>query len=261
MSGAYKRQLAIFRDSVLYGRLEGKRKILNVGTRWAIDDWFSLFAEAQELRLPAMLANGRSFCEAWKTTEELQGERAIVGDAVWSAQYQQAPTATGVVQLFEDVKFEIVGDIPDGQRLLVADPATNYGSDYFVVGEYAKCGGFIYLCDMYAQQAASVADVAEWIKHKNFAVCYVETNGVGRNIINELRRNGCSRLVGFSTVKSKYLRAFVQRERIINYFRIFAGLKEEILRELLSEFSDFPNINKHDDLLDNVVMMFERLKW
>ena len=94
LSRAYRNQLVTFKESVLLGRLEGCRKILNVGTRWTVTDWFSLWPDAEEYVLPAMV-DGRSVCEAWKTTEELNRERARVSDGVWQAQYMQRPTEQG----------------------------------------------------------------------------------------------------------------------------------------------------------------------
>ena len=138
-SAAYSRQLQVFKESVLLGRLEGRRKILNVGTRWTVNDWFSMWPDADTYVLPAMI-DGRSCCEAWKTTAELELERSRVSDAVWNAQYMQEPTETGQIRLFEGWKPETVADIPDGQRVAVIDPTTDYGRDFFVIGIFLQSG-------------------------------------------------------------------------------------------------------------------------
>lgn len=258
MSAAYTRSLESFKESVLLGRLEGRKKIINVGTRWTVNDWFSMWADAKEYVLPAMV-DGKSVCEAWKTTAELEMERERVSDEVWSAQYMQRPTATGRIRLFEGWKPEQVGEIPDGSRVIVIDPATDYGRDWFVCGEYVRAGGFVVLCDMYARKQATVDEVSEWIKSRDYSVAYIECNGVGANIADRMRRSGVGGVVGFTTTADKYSRAYLQMDSIRNYFRIFAGVDRDTVRELLTQADEFP-AGVHDDLIDNVVMAFERFR-
>lgn len=257
MSAAYGRQLEVFKNSVLLGRLENERKIINVGTRWTVNDWFSYWPDAQEIVLPAMV-EGRSVCEAWKTTAELELERSRVTADVWDAQYMQRPTATGKVRMFEGWKPELVTDVPDGARILVCDPATDYGSDWFVVGEYARVSGMVYLCGMFARKRATVDDVAGWVRDRgDYQALYVECNGAGADIAARLRRMGIGGVVGFTTSRDKYSRAWLQMDNIRNYLRVaFAG---EELDELVRQADEFP-AGEHDDLIDNVVMAFERYR-
>lgn len=258
MSAAYSKRLQVFKDSVLLGRLENEKKIINVGTRWTVNDWFSLWPDAESYVLPA-LVDGRSCCEAWKTTAELELERERVSGDVWDAQYMQAPTATGRIRLFEDWKPEIVATIPDGKPIAVVDPTTDYGNDWFVIGIYIRVAGFVYLVDMFAKQRATPEDAAAWLNERNYTVAWVETNGVGADVLNKTRKAGAKNLVGFATTSDKYSRAWLQMDNIKNYFRIFAAVDMEVVRELLVQADQFP-AGEHDDLIDNVVMAFERLR-
>ena len=261
MSPAYERRLRMFKESVLLGRLEGKKKILNVGTRWTVNDWFSMWPDAQSYILPAMV-DGRSVCEAWKTTEELERERAHVSDGVWNAQYQQRPTERGKVRIFEGFDPERVSEPEGGKDFVVIDPSTDYGSDYFVAGWYNLDRGIITLRDMFAKQTYTLEEVAAWIKARPYSIAYIETNGAGGDICNKMRqKHGVKSLVGFSTQNDKYSRATVQKDDINNYFRIFSACNQQAVGELLTEFDTFPvsGDNIHDDLLDNVVMAFEKL--
>lgn len=259
-SAAYSRQLQVFKESVLLGRLEGRRKILNVGTRWTVNDWFSMWPDAEHYVLPAMV-DGRSCCEAWKTTAELELERSRVSDAVWNAQYMQAPTETGQVRLFEGWKPATAAGIPDGQRVAVIDPTTDYGRDFFVIGIYVRSGGLLYLVDMFAKQRATPEEAARWLESQGVAVAWIETNGAGRNVMEKMRQAGVRNLAGFVTRSDKYSRAYVQAEAMRDYFRICEGCNPEAVRELLHEADVFPVTGDdiHDDLLDNVVMAFEKL--
>lgn len=259
-SAAYSRQLQTFKESVLLGRLEGRRKILNVGTRWTVNDWFSMWPDAESYVLPAMV-DGKSCCESWKTTAELELERSRVSEAVWNAQYMQAPTETGKVRLFEGWKPATVAGIPDGQRVAVIDPANDYGRDFFVIGIYVRSGGLLYLVNMFAKQRATPEEAARWLQAHGVAVAWIETNGAGRNVMEKMRQAGARNLAGFVTRSDKYSRAYVQAEAMRDYFRICDSCNPEAVRELLHEADVFPVTGDdiHDDLLDDVVMAFERL--
>ena len=258
-SAAYSRQLQVFKESVLLGRLEGRRKILNVGTRWTVNDWFSMWPDADNYVLPAMI-DGRSCCEAWKTTAELELERSRVSDAVWNAQYMQAPTETGRVRLFEGWQPERVKTY-GGTLYAVIDPATDYGKDWFVIGIYSVDRGIVTLVDMFAEKAATPERAAEWLKRWDVDIAFCESNGVGRSVIGKLRDAGIDNVAGFATKTDKYSRAYVQRDDMLNYFRIHDGCNPDAVAELLREADAFPVTGDdiHDDLLDDVVMAFEKL--
>lgn len=258
-SAAYSRQLQVFKESVLLGRLEGRRKILNVGTRWTVNDWFSMWPDAETYTLPAMV-DGHSCCEAWKTTAELELERSRVSDAVWNAQYIQAPTETGRVRLFEGWQPERVRSY-GGTLYAVIDPATDYGKDWFVIGIYSMDRGIVTLVNMFAEKAATPERAAEWLKRWDVDIVFCESNGVGRSVIGKLRDAGIDNVAGFSTNTDKYSRAYVQRDDMINYFRIHEGCNPDAVAELLREADAFPVTGDdiHDDLLDDVVMAFEKL--
>lgn len=258
-SAAYSRQLQVFKESVLLGRLEGRRKILNVGTRWTVNDWFSMWPDADTYVLPAMV-DGRSCCEAWKTTAELELERSRVSEAVWNAHYMQAPTETGRVRLFEGWQPERVKTY-GGTLYAVMDPATDYGKDWFVIGIYSVDRGIVTLVDMFAQKAATPERAAEWLKRWDVDIAFCESNGVGRSVIGKLRDAGIDNVAGFATKTDKYSRAYVQRDDMLNYFRIHEGCNPDAVAELLREADAFPVTGDdiHDDLLDDVVMAFEKL--
>lgn len=258
-SAAYSRQLQVFKESVLIGRLEGRRKILNVGTRWTVNDWFSMWPDADTYVLPAMI-DGRSCCEAWKTTAELELERSRVSEAVWNAQYMQAPTETGRVRLFEGWQPERVKTY-GGTLYAVIDPATDYGKDWFVIGIHSVDRGIVTLVDMFAEKAATPERAAEWLKRWDVDIAFCESNGVGRSVIGKMRDAGIDNVAGFATKTDKYSRAYVQRDDMLNYFRIYEGCNPDAVAELLREADAFPVTGDdiHDDLLDDVVMAFEKL--
>lgn len=259
-SAAHSRQLSVFKESVLLGRLENERKIINVGTRWTVNDWFSMWPDAEEYVLPAMV-DGRSVCEAWKTTAVLELERSRVSEGVWNAQYMQRPTETGRVRLFEGWRPVWADGVPEGTHVVVIDPATDYGRDFFVMGDYVFAGGMVCLCDMFAEQAASPERAAAWLKGRDYSVAWIECNGAGSNVMQKMRAAGCKALAGFSTNADKYSRAYVQAEAVRNYLRVVRGCDVKAVEELARQMDCFPVTGEaiHDDLVDNVVMAFERI--
>lgn len=257
-SAAYRRQLDSFRESVLYSRLEGVKKIINVGTRWAVNDWFSNFPDAQNFVVRAMNEDGTSCCDAWKTTQELQLDKERIRDYIWDAQYQQTPTATGKVRLFEGFRFRTEAAPKDGELFMVIDPASDFGTDYFVIGYYKLSHGQLYLVDMKAKQSMTVDEAAAWLLSHDYRIAYCEANGAGRNIINELVKRGAHDIVGFATRADKYSRAFLKQERIRNYVNICPTCDPLAMAELTRQFDEFP-VGEHDDLIDDVVMAVEKL--
>ncbi len=255
VSAAYNARLDYFLQSVLLGRLEGKRKILNVGTRWTVNDWFSKFDADREYILPA-LVDGHSVNEGWKSTEQLWHEREMVAPYIWDAQYMQAPTAEGQRLLFADYAFTD-GAPAGGRRVAVVDPSTGEGGDYFVCGVYVMEGGLLHLVDMFAKQDTTVGEVADWLRARGVAYGFIECNGVGKMINRQLADKGC-RLVPFVTRGDKYSRAYAQLEALPR-LRVSPSLDAGTRSELVRQTREFPTAD-HDDLIDNVIMAFERVK-
>lgn len=257
-SAAYRRQLDSFRESVLFSRLEGMKKIINVGTRWAVNDWFSNFPDAESFVVRAMTDDGKSCCEAWKTTAELMLDKDRIRDYIWSAQYQQAPTATGRVRLFEGFRFRTAEAPEDGELFAIIDPATSFGTDYFVIGYFMLYQGQLYLIDMLAKQSMTIDEGAAWLKSKQYRIAYCEANGAGRNIINEMTKREVENLAGFATTADKYTRAYLKKEQIRNYVTICPTCDPSAVEELTRQADEFP-VGEHDDLLDDVIMAVEKL--
>ena len=252
LSRAYRNQLTIFKESVLLGRLEGCRKILNVGTRWTVTDWFSLWPDAEEYVLPAMV-DGRSVCEAWKTTDQLNRERARVSDGVWQAQYMQRPTEQGYIRVFEDWPFERVQfrDQKFIEFFTVTDPSKGRGGDFFVT---LLCGrtitGAVAVIDSFIRKFAQTSEYYGYLRQVSEMLpsCthYIESNGVGGDIIHDGNRD--IDLIGFTSRADKWARIFANADKIkaVKFCETCDNLNL-----ILSELSNFP-AGDHDDIPDCV---------
>ena len=252
MSRARQNQLTVFKESVLLGRLEGCRKILNVGTRWTVTDWFSLWPDAEEYVLPAMV-DGRSVCEAWKTTEELNRERARVSDGVWQAQYMQRPTEQGYIRVFEDWPFERVQF--RNQKFIefftVTDPSKGRGGDFFVtLLAGVTIAGEVVIIDSFIRKFAQVSEYYDYLRRVDEMLpsCthYIESNGVGGDILHDGSRD--VDVVGFTSRADKWARIFANADKIktVKFCETCDNLNL-----ILSELSNFP-AGDHDDIPDCV---------
>lgn len=252
LSRAYRNQLVSFKESVLLGRLEGCRKILNVGTRWTVTDWFSLWPDAEEYVLPAMV-NGRSVCEAWKTTEELNRERARVSDGVWQAQYMQRPTEQGYIRVFEDWPFERVkfNDCKFIEFYTVTDPSKGRGGDFFVtLLAGVTMAREVVIIDSFIRKFAQVSEYYDYLRRvvEMIPSCtnYIESNGVGGDILHDGNRD--IDVIGFTSRADKWARIFANADKIkaVKFCETCDNINL-----ILSELSNFP-AGDHDDIPDCV---------
>lgn len=252
LSRAYRNQLVTFKESVLLGRLEGCRKILNVGTRWTVTDWFSLWPDAEEYVLPAMV-DGKSVCEAWKTTEELNRERARVSDGVWQAQYMQRPTEQGYIRVFEDWPFERVKfhNCKFIDFFTVTDPSKGRGGDFFVtLLAGVTISREVVIIDSFIRKFAQVSEYYDYLRRvgEMLPSCshYIESNGVGGDILHDGNRD--VDVVGFTSRADKWARIFANADKIkaVKFCETCDNLNL-----ILSELSNFP-AGDHDDIPDCV---------
>lgn len=261
VSPAYDSFLDSYLQGVIYGRMEGDNyKIINIGTRWATNDWFSKFKPDHEIVIPALAEDGLTTCEDYKDTSELIDIKSKIEPYLWDAQYMQQPTLQGRSKIFDIQKFHFVNqkDIPkNGNTYAVLDPATDYGNDYFVIGTYLKNRGQLYLIDIWANQSAKLSDVANVLKLKEYKRIFIETNGYGKEVYRRLVADykiPDYMFLGFSTKTDKYSRASMTIEFIEENLSISNEMNN--LDLLKSQTSDFP-LGSHDDLIDNVVQACE----
>ena len=255
-SAAFDSDLNGFLESVVYGRLENERKIMNVGTRWTQNDWFTKFNPDVEIIIPAMTDEVVSVCENWKSTPELLSEKEKVSEFIWSAQYQQRPTVSGRIRLLENWKPKF-SDVSEFQKQFITiDPSLLDGNDYFVMCHFGKKDGQLYLIDMFAETKTDFQNVVNWIRSKTFYCAFIEKNGYGKTVLNRLLNEYNVRsVVGFSTTSDKYTRTALEVENIENYLHVVPGCNH--VEKLQRQANEFPN-GVNDDILDCVVMGFER---
>lgn len=120
VSAAYDRELNFFLQSVVRGRMEGDDyKLINVGTRWAVNDWFSKFSPDVEILIPAVNEDGTSVCESYKSISELMALKRDLEPYIWDAQFMQRPTLQGRQMLFTDSDFNLIEEKPADRKSVV----------------------------------------------------------------------------------------------------------------------------------------------
>lgn len=263
-SPAWDRMLRTFKQSVLVGRMEGMKKIINVGTRWTTSDWFSLFEPDKIIKVPALI-DGESVCSDWQTTEELQSIRESVGEAVWSAQYMQEPSVQGRVALLADIPLQEfdIQKVSVEKKICMIDPATEYGSDLFVMGIYSKDAEGWYCYRLYGDSGLTVTQavgmVKKWFNDGDFDYVMIESNGVGSSVAKRIKESGVP-CRAFATRKDKYTRVYSVLDRWSKMRFAEDAMDADTRMELLAQMRNFPNSNVHDDLVDNVTMALEHIE-
>lgn len=255
ISAAYDRELDFFLQSAVRSRMEGDNyKIINVGTRWAVTDWFSKFNPDVEIVLPALDENGNSICPAYKSTSELMALKRDLEPYIWEAQFMQRPTLQGRQLLFTQEDFNLVDEIPTFEsQAIIIDPSAMTGNDNFVCGHFGKQRGQLFCVDMFAENTLSLEAVAQWILDKNCPNVFIEVNGFGNIARKKLQELGVES-IPFATSKDKYARTWDKMDFIKNYLNFYRGNKN--LPLILQQFCAFPTAD-HDDLMDCCVMACE----
>lgn len=260
-SATYDNFLNDYLQAVVWGRLEKNNyKIINIGTRWTVNDWFAKFKPDMEITITALNELDQTVCEDYKSTVELLEIRQNIEPYLWNAQFMQAPTLVGRMRIFDTEKWEIVKaeTIPSGKTYIVIDPATDFGNDYFVIGSYRKYRGQLFLTNMWAKRAAKLSEVASVLDSINFEKIFIETNGYGKEVYRRLVGDfefPNYLFSGFATTTDKYNRASLAIEFIENNLSISEDC--ENLELLKSQANVFPKDGEPDDLIDNVVMAVE----
>lgn len=199
LSTTYTERVNTWLDSAFTSRLEKGAPVIYCGTRWTDTDMIGrALGEGLDayLRIPALDADGETFCADVKTTAEYQALRRSLrlddthDGFVWMAEYMQDPQRIdGYLYPADSLTF--YDTYPDSVTLLESccfvDPADT-GEDGFtaVWADIVSDGGdvVVYVRDVLSAGGDGVeagsARVADRCNCMNTQTCLVEGNGVGR---------------------------------------------------------------------------------
>lgn len=257
MSPSADENLKIKHQTEWVGRLDGTsanlKMQISVGTRYTKNDFYQYFCDTYSPMTIVQrgLVDGKSFCEKVKSTEDLISLKSSMNPDLFNSVVQQAPSAEGLVKIFEDAEFEKV-DFENHkfiQFATITDPSRGRGGDYFVtILAGITIDGDIVVIDSFINQYVTFSEYYEYLGRvsKLLPTCnhFIEGNGVGADILADQNKN--IDILPFHSSKDKVARIYANADEIK---RLKFCKTCDNLNLILSEVAKFPAA-LHDDIPD-----------
>lgn len=265
-------------------RMESGCPEIHIATRWSkkdpigmvtaleVDEWFLVV-------IPALTEDGKSFCEAVKTTKEYLELKKILDDFIWEAEFMQNPIESkGLLYPINELNRFSMSELDKyykGDNKLFFDVLLGYtdiadeGADYLCSVAAAIVGEKVYLIDaIYTQDPIEVTQplVAAMIIKTEQHLHRLESNNGGKSFgikIKELVLEELSCNIKWKqTTKNKETRILMKAGLVKEFFYFRNDY------EIGSEYDKFIKAltsyvrlgkNKHDDAPDAVTGLAEMI--
>lgn len=258
-------------------RLEKGCPEIHIATRWTKKDPIGMLTDPYSecykpdmkvISIPALDADGNSFCEEIKSTDEYHEIRKITEDFIWEAEFMQNPIESkGLLFPIEELKrfkrTELKGK-PDG--IIGYTDTADAGTDYLcsVVGK--KYGDCTYITDVvFTQDGVEVTEplVAQHIIDTKTDIMIVESNNGGGSFARNVRKlvekssekHYCS-IISETATTNKETRILMSAGYIKEHFYFredyAAGSDYDRFMRQLTGYVKMGK-NKHDDAADSCV--------
>lgn len=180
-------------------RLESGCPEVHIATRWSMRDPIGMILDSadgkkyEKIVVPALI-NGRSFCEAVRTTEEYLTTRAGLDEAIWEAEYMQNPIeAKGLLYPAHELRrFELRELTADRVASIIGFTDTaDEGTDHLASLSVALSGSKAYVIDVvFSQEPVEITEaaVAQQIIDHGHVRHTVESNSGGKMFARNLQR-------------------------------------------------------------------------
>lgn len=208
---------------------------IHIATRWSKRDPIGRLTDPDSqtytpdmevIKISALDENGKSYCEAIISTEELLEIRRITDPIIWESEWMQNPIEEKGL-MFPPADLKRFGGVlrePDG--VIAYIDTADVGSDYLCTIIAYRYGDKTYIADVvFSQDGMEITlpqVLLKLMKHKCSTVT-VESNNGGVNFARELRNKlreqsaKCS-VLWHPTTKNKETRIIVQSAYIKEYF-------------------------------------------
>lgn len=260
-----------WKESTHDSRLESGCAVIDIGTRWSLNDVIGMNTKANyydlSLIVPALDENNNSFCENVMSTAEYIDKRKRTAPEIWEAEYQQNPVDMKG-RLFNDLQFidkselnEIVINKKTETNPLGFEGAIGYidvadqGNDYLAMAILAVIDKTFYIVDyVYTRQNTDITlDLcAHKLNEWNVNYCRVESNSMGAMFARQLQQKTKTKILQVANQTNKETRIIMNSVFIMQRF-IF--VRNESDPEFLLFISNVLNYskegrNKNDDAPD-----------
>lgn len=270
MSDTYNDKVIQWKEATHDSRFESGCARIDIGTRWTINDMIGRnMAENiydESIVIPAMDANGNSFCEAVMTTEEYIEKKKRTPTDIWLAEYMQEPT---------DIKGRLFGDLSiidktefdnllEGQKTqqnphgyvgaIAYCDVSDEGADYTASAVGLLIGKKIYIADyVFSRDNTDITIplVASMLDKWKVNYCRVESNSMGAMFGRHLQTLTKTRILPVANQTNKMTRIIMRSAHIINemvFVKNNNAHSEQFMMNLYSFTKE--GKNKHDDAPD-----------
>ncbi|QGZ99423.1 phage terminase large subunit [Dehalobacter restrictus] len=185
-------------------RLESGCPEIIIATRWTRKDPIGVLTDPNSefydpnikvICVPALDDNGKSFCEAVKTTEEYLEIKRITEDFIWEAEFMQHPIESkGLLYPIEELNRFTMADLsskkPDG--IAGFTDTADKGQDYLCSLVGSIYNGYTYIIDVvFTQEGVEVTEplVSKMIIDTNCYLMKIEANNGGSQYARNIRAN------------------------------------------------------------------------
>ena len=226
-----------WKESTHDSRLETGCARIDIGTRWTKNDVIGKQMENQfydrSIIVPALDANGRSFCEAVMTTDEYLDKQKRTAPEIWEAEYQQNPVDIKGL-LFNNLKFinnnefeQLVINKKTETNPLGYEGCLGYidvadaGNDYLSMAIVAVIEGSFFVVDyVFTRQNTDVTLglCAEKLNRWGVTYCRVESNAMGAMFARQLQQLTATKILQVHNSTNKQTRVIMQSVFIMQRF-------------------------------------------
>lgn len=226
-----------WKESTHDSRLETGCARIDIGTRWTKNDVIGKNIENQfydrSIIVPALDANGRSFCEAVMTTDEYLDKQKRTAPEIWEAEYQQNPVDIKGL-LFNNLKFinnaefeQLVINKKTEINPLGYEGCLGYidvadaGNDYLSMAIVAVIeGSFFVVGYVFTRQNTDVTLglCAEKLNRWGVTYCRVESNAMGAMFARQLQQLTTTKILQVHNTTNKQTRVIMQSVFIMQRF-------------------------------------------
>lgn len=263
LSETYNESVHTWKAGSHNSRMEKNCPEIFIGTRWAVNDVIGKVIESKEIdieiKIPALI-EGKSFCEAVKTTEEYLKIKNTTDESIWDAEYMQQPIeAKGSLFPRKELNYYKPAEILQFETSLAYCDVADEGSDNLSMPIGKNIKDRIYIPEIiFTKENADVSIelCADALKRHKAAYCRVESNGMGAMFGRNLSKlvGDCQVLPCVST-SNKHTRILMDAGFIKRHcWFLHEDYQDDNYKRFMQELCSYvkEGKSKHDDAPDSM---------
>ena len=262
-------------------RLETNCPEIHIATRWSRKDPIGRITDEygeqynpnfKIINIPALLENGKSFCEEIKTTAEYMDLKKVTDEFIWEAEYMQHPVESkGLMFPIEQLNRFTMNELKGKQDGIIGFTDTaDKGTDFLCSPIGRQYNDKVFITDVvFTQDGVEITEplVAQQIIDTKCDMMIIESNNGGYGFTRNVRelikgKSSCS-VTAENTSQNKETRIIMSAGYIKDHFYFRTDYEvgspyDKFMRQLTSYIK--LGKNKHDDAADALTGLAERVK-